>query len=112
MSKPANVEKMKAFAERIIPEFMREGKIPGFSIAVVKDGKAIYAQGFGARDPARSLPATPETLYGVGSCTKSFVALAAMQLAEKGKIKLTDPASDYVPFKLGLKGKPITIHQL
>jgi CubicO group peptidase (beta-lactamase class C family) len=112
MSKPANVEKMKAFAERIIPEFMREGKIPGFSIAVVKDGKVIYAQGFGARDPARSLPATPETLYGIGSCTKSFVALAAMQLAEKGKIKLTDPASDYVPFKLGLKGKPITIHHL
>ena len=112
MSKLVNVEKMKAFAERVIPEFMREGKVPGFSIAVVRKGEVIYSQGFGARDPARSLPATPETLYGIGSCTKSFVALAAMQLVEKGKIKLTDPASDYVPFKLGLKGKPITIHNL
>ena len=103
---------MKEFAERVIPEFMREGKIPGFSVAVVQEGKVIYAQGFGSRDPARTLPATPDTLYGIGSCTKSFVALAAMQLVEKGKIKLTDPASDYVPFKLGLKDKPITIHHL
>jgi CubicO group peptidase (beta-lactamase class C family) len=112
MSKPSNTEKMMTFAEKIIPEFMREGKIPGFSIAVVREGKVIYAQGFGARDPARSLPATPDTLYGIGSCSKSFVALAVMQLVEKGKLKLTDPASDYVPFKLGLKGKPITIHHL
>jgi CubicO group peptidase (beta-lactamase class C family) len=112
MSKPGSIQKMVAFAEKVIPEFMREGKIPGFSIAVVKEGKVIYAQGFGARDPARSLPATPDTLYGIGSCTKSFVALAALQLAEKGKIKLTDPASDYVSFKLGQKGKPITIHHL
>jgi CubicO group peptidase (beta-lactamase class C family) len=112
MSKPSNIEKMRNFAEKVIPEFMREGKVPGFSIAVVNKGEVIYAQGFGSRDPARSLPATSETLYGIGSCTKSFVALAAMQLAERGKIKLTDPASDYVPFKLGLKGKPITIHHL
>jgi CubicO group peptidase (beta-lactamase class C family) len=112
MSKPSNTEQMKGFAERVIPEFMREGKIPGFSVAVVQEGKVIYAQGFGSRDPARTLPATPDTLYGIGSCTKSFVALATMQLVEKGKIKLTDPASDYVPFKLGLKGKPITIHHL
>ncbi len=110
MSKP--VEKMVAFVEKVIPEFMREGKVPGFSITVVRDGKTIYAQGFGSRDPARSLPATPDTLYGIGSCTKSFVALAVIQLAEKGKLKLTDPASDYVPFTLGKKGKPITIHHL
>jgi CubicO group peptidase (beta-lactamase class C family) len=112
MSKPGKTEKMKEFAERIIPEFMREGRIPGFSVAVVQEGKVIYTQGFGSRDLARTLPATPKTLYGIGSCTKSFVALAAIQLAEKGKIKLTDPATDYVPFKLGLKGKPITIHHL
>ncbi len=112
MSEPGKTEKMREFAEWIIPEFMREGRIPGFSIAVVKGGEVIYKQGFGSRDPARTLPATPDTLYGIGSCTKSFVALAAMQLADRGKIRLTDPASSYVPFKLGLKGKPITIHHL
>ena len=36
MSKPGKTEKMKEFAERIIPEFMREGRIPGFSVAVIQ----------------------------------------------------------------------------
>ena len=106
------VDIAKEFAERVIPDFMREGKIPGFSVAVVQEGRVIYSQGFGSRDPAKTLPATPNTLYGIGSCTKSFVALAAMQLAEKGKISLSDAASNYVPFKLGLESKPISIHHL
>ena len=106
------VDIAKEFAERVIPDFMREGKIPGFSVAVVQEGRVIYSQGFGSRDPVKTLPATPNTLYGIGSCTKSFVALAAMQLAEKGKISLSDAASNYVPFKLGLESKPISIHHL
>jgi CubicO group peptidase (beta-lactamase class C family) len=73
-----NLERMKGFVERYVPEFMREGKIPGFSIAVVKEGEVVYAEGYGVRDVSRSMPATPDTLYGIGSCTKSFVALAIM----------------------------------
>jgi CubicO group peptidase (beta-lactamase class C family) len=103
---------MKEFAEKCIPEFMREGRIPGFSVAVVKEGEIVYAEGFGSRDPIRSLPATPDTLYGIGSCTKSFVAMAIMQLAEKGKVDLHAPVNKYVPFKLGLEGKPIELHHL
>jgi CubicO group peptidase (beta-lactamase class C family) len=108
----SNIERMKEFAEKYIPEFMREGRVPGFSVAVVKEGETIYAEGFGSRDSIRSLPATPDTLYGIGSCTKSFVAMAIMQLAEKGKVDLYESASRYVPFKLGLEGKPIKLHHL
>ena len=107
-----NVARMKEFVERYVPEFMREGKIPGFSIAVVKEGEVVYTEGYGVRDLSRSIPSTPDTLYGIGSCTKSFVALAIMQLAEKGKLKLDDPVSEYVPLKIGVEGKPITIHHL
>jgi CubicO group peptidase (beta-lactamase class C family) len=99
-----NVARMKEFVERYVPEFMREGKIPGFSIAVVKEGEVVYAEGYGVRDLSRSTPATYDTLYGIGSCTKSFVALAIMQLAEKGKLKLDDPVSEYVPLKIGVEG--------
>ena len=74
--KDKNLENMIEFIEGHVPETMREGKVPGFSIAVVKDDETVYAQGFGARDPAKSLPATPDTLYGIGSCTKSFVGIA------------------------------------
>ena len=88
------------FIERIAPDLMEKGRIPGLSIAVVKDGNVAYAGGFGARNVEQNLPATPDTLYGIGSCTKSFVALAIMQLARQGKISLDDPATKYAPLKI------------
>jgi len=108
----ANVAKMRDFIETYVPAAMRAGGIPGLSIAVVRDGAVIYEEGFGSRDPAKSLPATPNTLYGIGSCTKSFVAMTIMQLVERGTLSLDDPASKYIPLRIGLPGKPITIHHL
>ena len=96
----------------IIPKYMIEAKLPGLSLAVVKNGETIYAEGFGSRDIEKNLPATPDTLYGIGSITKSFVAIGMMQLVEHRKIKLNEPVSEYVPFTLGLKNNPITIHHL
>jgi CubicO group peptidase (beta-lactamase class C family) len=78
----------------------------------VKDGRTVCAAGFGARDPQKNLPATPDTLFGIGSVTKSFVAVAILQLAEQAKLKLDDPVSAYVPLELGLSGPPITIRHL
>ncbi|MEZ4679901.1 MAG: serine hydrolase [Caldilineaceae bacterium] len=95
-----------------IPHWIIKCKLPGFSIAVVHDGAIIYAEGFGARDPRRNLPATADTLYGIGSVTKSFVALGILQLAEAGKLDLQDPVSQHIPFALGLPDAPITIHHL
>jgi len=105
-------EKLKCFVEKTAPEWMSKYRIPGFSIAIMRDDKILYAEGFGARNVELNLPATPNTLYGIGSCTKSFVALAVLQLVERGKLSLDDPASKYIPLKIGLPGKPITIHHL
>ena len=100
---------VKTWIESHVPEMMRDAKMPGFAIAVVQDGVTIYAEGFGARDPARGLPATPDTLFGIGSITKSFVAISILQLAAQGKLGLDDPVSEHIPFELGVPGKPITI---
>lgn len=102
-------ENVRAWIESNVPDMMREAKMPGFAIAVVQDGEIIYAEGFGARDPAKGLPATPDTLFGIGSITKSFVAISILQLAEQGKLDLDDPVSNHIPFELGLPGKPIKI---
>jgi CubicO group peptidase (beta-lactamase class C family) len=107
-----NVDRMKSFIEALTPKLMMKGKIPGLSIAVVQGREVIYAEGFGARDMEKNLPATPDTLCGIGSCTKSFVATAIMQLVEKGKINLDDRVDQYVPLKIGSPEKPITIHHL
>ena len=104
--------KVAAWIENHVPRYMRLGKLPGFSIAVVKEGETIYAQGFGARDPLKGLPSNPDTLYGIGSITKSFVAIGIMQLVDKGKISLNDPVKMHLPLKIGLEEHPIRIHHL
>jgi len=99
--------------EGLIADAMMRDHVPGLSLAVVKDGKVIYARGFGARRLKDNAPATPNTLYGVGSCTKSFTALAIMQLVQQGKLSLKDPVKKHLPeFKVGKEENPITIHHL
>jgi len=98
--------------ERFILEKISETKIPGLSIAVVKGEDIVYSRGFGFRDIDSGLPATPNTIYGIGSVTKSFTALAIMQLAEEGKVDLYDPVDKYVPLSLRPYGSPVTIHNL
>ena len=121
LSSPAWVEaktndqrllEVESWIEKNIPLYMERGRMPGFSIAVVIDGETIYAGGFGLRDTQKVLPATPDTLYGIGSITKSFVAIGIMQLVEAGEINLDDPVSKHIPFELGLPDEPITIHHL
>ena len=98
--------------EEFILESMRKAKIPGLSIAIVESGEIVYARGFGFSDIASGVNATPRTLYGIGSVTKSFTALAIMQLLEQGKLRLDDAVEKYVPLKLRPFGAPVTIHHL
>ncbi|MEZ4727101.1 MAG: serine hydrolase [Caldilineaceae bacterium] len=105
-------QQLAIWLEDHIPRLMSKCKLPGFSIAVVHDGAVCYADGFGARDPQRNLPATADTLYGIGSVTKSFVAIGILQLVEAGKIGLHDPVARHIPFALGRPDEPITIHHL
>ncbi|HIP56711.1 MAG TPA: class A beta-lactamase-related serine hydrolase, partial [Ignisphaera aggregans] len=96
--------------EEFILSKMSETRIPGLSIAIVDRDRVVYARGFGFRDLERGLPSTPETIYGIGSVTKSFTALAIMKLVEEGKLSLDDPVERYVPLKLRSMGEPIRIH--
>ena len=72
--------------ENAIVSLMMESKVPGASFAVVAGDKIIYAKAFGARNLEKNIPATVDTLYGFGSCTKSYTALAIMQLVQEGKL--------------------------
>ncbi len=100
---------VQTWVEANVPEMMRAARLPGFAIAVVRDGETIYTDVFGARDLAKNLPVTTDTLFGIGSITKSFVAISILQLAEQGKLTLDDPVSKHLPFKLGKPGEPILI---
>jgi CubicO group peptidase (beta-lactamase class C family) len=70
-------------------------KIPGLSVAIVKDQDLLWAKGFGFADLENRVPATPDTLYSIASLTKTFAATLVLQLVEQGKLDLDEPVSHY-----------------
>src|SRR5690606_268079 len=70
---------------------------PGMAVAVARDGRIIYEAGLGWRDREKRLPATPDTIFGIGSVTKSFTCMAIMQLVDEGRLAVDDPVVRYLP---------------
>ncbi|MBT9152458.1 MAG: putative penicillin-binding protein PbpX [Firmicutes bacterium] len=91
---------------------MSETKLPGLSMAIIKGDEVVWTRAFGYRDLERGLAATPHTLYGIGSVTKSFTALAIMQLAEQGKLSYDDYLEDYAPINVRPQGERIRLSHL
>lgn len=71
--------------------------VPGLALAIVKDGEVVYQRGFGYADLETHRPVTPDTVFGIGSCTKAFTAFAVMQSVERGELSLQDPPGRCVP---------------
>lgn len=71
--------------------------VVGMSVVVVKDGKVVLMEGFGQRDAACGLRATSDTVYDIGSATKSFTGLLLAQAAQEGRLSLADRPTKYLP---------------
>ena len=80
-----------------IESVLKETKTPGAAIAIVASNKLDWLAGIGKADVAANQPVTPDTLFRLGSVSKGFVALAALQLQEAGKLKLTDTVRQWAP---------------
>ena len=76
---------------------METAHIPGLSIAIVKGDQIVYRKGYGQADPS-GRPVTPHTPFIIGSISKTFTALAVMQLVESGKVELDAPVQRYLPW--------------
>ncbi len=81
--------------DRVIHDGMERSGVPGFAVAVVSGNDVVHARGFG--DAGEDRPVTPQTPFLLGSASKSFTALAAMQLVDAGRLDLDAPARQYVP---------------
>jgi CubicO group peptidase (beta-lactamase class C family) len=90
---PQSIPELQAAIERVL----KETKTPGVGLAVVGRDKAEWIAGLGKADVAANKPATAETLFRIGSTSKAFAAMAALQLEEAGKLKLTDTVRQWVP---------------
>jgi CubicO group peptidase (beta-lactamase class C family) len=91
--------------------------VGGITAAVVVGGRVVWAEGFGWADRERKIAAGPQTIYRIGSISKSFTALALAQLVDRGVVRLDDPVERYLPEVHGFTNaragaKPITLRQL
>lgn len=72
-------------------------KVPGLAVAVVKNDSVIFAKGYGVRALGAPEPVTPHSLFAVGSTSKAFTVAVLQQLEQEGKLRLDDPATQYLP---------------
>ena len=89
---------------------LKESTAPSASVAVVLDGKLVFAKAFGNASLNPDRPATTETRYAVGSISKQFTAAALLLLQEQGKLSLDHKVSRYFPNLT--RADEVTIRQL
>ncbi len=94
-------EDLEAFFDGFIPTEIQRDDIAGAVVAVVKDGKVLFAKGYGWSDVKERKPVTVDaTLFRPGSISKTFTWTAVMQLYEQGQIDLDRDVNDYLDFKI------------
>ncbi len=84
---------------------------PGCALGVIKDGKLVYARGYGMANLEHGLPNGPKLIYDIGSTSKQFTAASILLLAQQGKLSLDDDARKYIP-EIPTYQQPVTIRHL
>lgn len=72
--------------------------VPGIAVCAVKDGRVVYANGFGVAETGTNEPVTAQSLFQLMDTGRTLVAVAVMQLVEQGKVDLDAPITDYLPY--------------
>ena len=105
---------VEAFLDGLVPLQIKHADIAGATISIVKDGKLLFAKGYGYADVQKKQPVSPQdTLFRPGSISKLFTWTAVMQLFEQGKLDLDRDVNDYLDFKIpDAFGKPITLKNI
>jgi len=84
--------------DQFINSSMKDWKVPGASVAIVRDGSVVYMKGFGVRDIRTNQPVTTDTLFDIGSCTKAFTSAAVAILVDEGRMQWDGKVNAYIPF--------------
>jgi CubicO group peptidase (beta-lactamase class C family) len=102
---------VESFLDGVVSLQLKRNDIAGATVSVVKDGKLLFAKGYGYADVKNKKPVSAdETMFRPGSISKLFTWTAIMQLFEQGKLDLDRDINDYLDFKIpDAFGKPITL---
>jgi CubicO group peptidase (beta-lactamase class C family) len=97
LAAPARAAPLAGWIETYLETARSRWRVPGCAVSVVQDGRLVFAGGFGQRDPARRLPATADTLFGIASLTKAFTAAGAAALVGAGRMAWDAPIRAVLP---------------
>ena len=100
----------KAKVDALFQEFDRSD-MPGCALGVFRDGKIVYARGYGMANLELGVANSPQTVFDIGSTAKQFSAFAIQLLARDGKLSLDDDVRKWVP-EIPSWGKTVTIRHL
>lgn len=98
-------------ARRYVLQTMREQRIPGLQVAVIRDNQLVLSESYGLANVENQVAVTDTTRFPINSATKSFTGVAMMQLAEAGQVDLDAPVSRYLD-DLPEAWRPIRVRQL
>jgi CubicO group peptidase (beta-lactamase class C family) len=102
------------FLDGLVPALLEHNDVAGAVIMIVKDGKVLYANGYGYSDVKTKKPVSvDDTLFRPGSISKLFTCTAVMQLVEQGKLDLDRDVNDYLDFKIpATYAQPVTLRRI
>jgi CubicO group peptidase (beta-lactamase class C family) len=83
--------------KKTVAGLLKKEEIPGLSMAIIKDGKLWWSEGFGVKSTESGKPVTVDTIFEAASLSKPVFAYAVLKLVDKGKLDLDTPLIKYVP---------------
>lgn len=117
VSRLKNIQAVLPIVDKLYKEYAEKNHFPGFAFGLMVDGKLVHTGSFGYTNLEHKTPATTQSLFRVASMSKSFTAMAILQLRDAGKLNLDDSAEQYIPELkksplLTSDSPPITIRHL
>jgi D-alanyl-D-alanine carboxypeptidase len=103
------IQKIDAFIKREMNTF----NAPGISVGITNADQTLCVKSYGLANLDAAIPVNPQTLFQIGSISKSFTSIVLLQLQEQGLVDLSAPLTQYLPwFEISSENKPITLQHL
>jgi CubicO group peptidase (beta-lactamase class C family) len=99
-------EDISSRLEQLILQLMKDGDVPGLSVALIRDGTLVWHRGFGVKDIKTSEPVTDDTVFEAASLGKPVFAYAVMKLVDAGTLDLDVPLNQYLPGNYDVEADP------
>jgi CubicO group peptidase (beta-lactamase class C family) len=80
-----------------LEQLLKDGRVPGLSFAIIRDGKIVETKALGVRDASTAIPVDDNTIFEAASLSKPVFAYAVLQLVDAGVLSLDTPLSKYIP---------------